>query len=196
MSVSDIMNVIIRDREYYISSGGGLTFSGGEAFTQFDGLMKLLLRARQEDIPVAIETSGQVLQENLRRAYPLIHLFLFDMKHPDKYLLKKYTGADYDTILSNLTWIAEQNPAKVIARIPIIPGFNYDMHTIRELFLLLSERRIRQVHLLPYHTLGENKYRQLGLSCLYPSHRMLTKEDLLPLKDMGEGIGLRIWIGG
>ena len=190
------MEILLRDRDYYLNSGGGVTFSGGEAFTQFEGLMDLLIQCKNEKLHTSVETCGQVNLDKIKQALPLIDLFLFDIKHTDKDLLQKETGANLDTILTNLRYISSKSANKVTIRVPVIPGFNFNENTLREIFMLAKENRIKCVHLLPYHTLGKDKYEQLGLTYPYPCEQILAKEELFPFKEMGEKMGLEIRIGG
>lgn len=196
LTATEIMRILLRDKDYYRDSDGGITFSGGEAFTQFEGLIELLVRCKNEGLHTAVETCGQVDFVRIKRAYPLIDLFLFDIKHTDKERLKTVTGADLEPILKNLRYISHKNPHKIIIRVPVIPGFNFDGNTLREIFSLAIDNRIKQVHLLPYHTLGKDKYEQMGLPYPYNYQQTLSKEDLLPFKVIGENMGLRIRIGG
>lgn len=196
MLVEEVMDVIRRDEPYYRDSGGGVTFSGGEAFVQFGGLIDLLTACKAEGIHTAVETCGQVPPEKIKKAFELIDLFLFDVKHTNSALLKQETGACLDTVLENLTYIAALDPSKVIIRTPVIPGFNFGEEHIEPIFRLALNNNISSVHLLPYHTLGENKYEQLGLTYSYPCDRMLSKEALLPLKQLGTQMGLNVQIGG
>lgn len=193
---SEIMEIVLRDRDYYESSGGGITFSGGEAFAQFEGLMDLLTKSKMNNLHTAVETCGQINLEKIKKAFSLIDLFLFDIKHTDKKLLKKETNADLNVVLNNLRYIAQRDSSKIIIRVPIIPLYNYDIETIRSIFYLAKKNNIKQIHLLPYHTLGKSKYEQLGIKYNYPYERMLSKEELLPFKEIGEKIGLTIRIGG
>ena len=193
---SEVMEILLRDRDYYLNSGGGVTFSGGEAFTQFEGLMDLLIQCKNEKLHTSVETCGQVNLDKIKQALPLIDLFLFDIKHTDKDLLQKETGANLDTVLTNLRYISSKSANKVTIRVPVIPGFNFNENTLREIFMLAKENRIKCVHLLPYHTLGKDKYEQLGLTYPYPCEQMLAKEELFPFKEMGEKMGLEIRIGG
>lgn len=195
-SVSHIMEIILRDKDYYINSNGGVTFSGGEAFVQFEGLMDLLKYCKKEGLHTAVETCGQMELSKIREAFALVDLFLFDIKHVDSCLLKKEIGADFDIILANLKYIANENPDKIIARIPVIPGFNYSEIDIKRIFSLLVSSGVKRVHLLPYHTLGKDKYEQMGLVYPYRCERMLTKEELFPLRNIGIGFGLDICLGG
>lgn len=203
VSIAYIMDMIRRDKVYYSQSGGGVTFSGGEAFVQFNGLTDLLSACREEGIHTAVETCGQVEPGKIREAFPLIDLFLFDIKHLDKTLLKKETGANLDAILENLSYIAACNSQKVIIRTPVIPGFNFNENeilfgktAIRPIFELALRLKIKNVHLLPYHTLGKDKYEQMGLVYPFAYDHILSKEALVPLKDTGEKMGLSVRIGG
>ena len=191
LSVQDIMQVVLRDKAYYEQSGGGITVSGGEPFVQFSGLMRLLESCKKEGLHTAIETTGQVNPEKIKKAAPLTDLFLYDIKHTDKALLKKETQADLQTILSNLSYLSGY-PEKVVIRIPVIPGFNFNPKDIQSIFNLAKEKGLTTIHLLPYHTLGKDKYEQLGLKYTYPHEQMLTKEQLSPFKKMGEAMGLNI----
>ncbi|MDH6305428.1 pyruvate formate lyase activating enzyme [Parabacteroides sp. PF5-5] len=191
MSVAAIMDVVRRDKEYYQTSGGGVTFSGGEAFMQADALIALLENCRAEGLHTAVETCGHVPPQQIRRALPWVDLFLFDIKHTDKTKLKQFTGADMDLILRNLHYIASHSPEKIILRTPVIPSFNNDISFMQSLFDLALETGIQTVHLLPYHTLGTDKYRQMGLAYPYPHITPLTKEDLLSYKQIGEERGIK-----
>ena len=88
-----------------------------------------------------------------------------------------------------LRYISSKSANKVTIRVPVIPGFNFNENTLREIFMLAKENRIKCVHLLPYHTLGKDKYEQLGLTILIPREQMLAKEELFPFKEMGEKNG-------
>lgn len=195
-SSAEIMQMILRDKEYYFHSGGGITFSGGEAFTQFEGLMELLFQCRKEGLHTAVETCGQVDIKLIKQALPLVDVFLFDVKHTNGELLKKKTGGDWEVILANLRYISGENPDKITIRVPVIPDFNFNEETILDIFSLTAENHIKHVHLLPYHTLGKDKYEQIGLSYPYPHLHMLTREELLPFREIGEKMGLEIRIGG
>lgn len=195
-TIDDAMEQLLRDREYYENSGGGVTFSGGEAFVQFEPLLKLLKRCKEHGLHTAVESCGQVNIEHLKRAESYIDLFLFDIKHTDKYRLKSVTGGDIDIILGNLDYIASIDPNKIVIRVPIIPTFNDSHEEILRIFDIALDRGIKRVDLLPYHTLGKDKYEQIGM--LYPFNidKMVDKDDLLPIKEEGDRLGLNIMIGG
>ncbi|MDR0743827.1 MAG: glycyl-radical enzyme activating protein [Tannerella sp.] len=196
VSTAHIMDIIRRDRCYYQTSGGGVTFSGGEAFVQHKALMALLISCKEEGFHTAIETCGQAEPEKIKEAYPLIDLFLFDIKHTEKERLKKVTGADWDTVCRNLDYLSKADPEKIIIRTPVIPGFNYSTSDITEIYRLALKNGIKRVHLLPYHVLGKDKYAQIGLEYVFPHSATVTKTELFPLKRKGEEMGLHVQIGG
>lgn len=196
VSTSSIMELVLRDKEYYINSGGGVTFSGGDPFVQFDALMELLLLCKKEGLHTAVETCGQVDIEKLKQAETYIDLFLFDIKHTNSELLKTTTGADLDIIIDNLNFLVSVNPNKVTLRTPIIPDFNNNTEEIDRIFNLAKSKKVEEIHLLAYHTLGKDKYTQMGVNYPFTTNKMITNDDLLPFKKRGEALGLRVLIGG
>lgn len=193
MEVGEIMSIVAKDADYYRNSGGGVTFSGGEALLQIEGLKALLEASRALSIPTAIETCGQVPWEYIERAEPLTDLFLYDLKHTDSDKLKRVTGGDAGLILDNLHRLSGSR--KVILRVPCIPGFNLDEACLRDIFDVALREGIEEVHLLPYHTLGMDKYAQIGRQ--YEGERKsLPKEALEEYAEKGLQEGLIVRIGG
>ena len=189
LSPEEIVATLVRDRSYYDHSGGGITVSGGEPFVQAQGLMALLTACKKEKLHVAVETTGNVPFESIAAAEPLIDLFLFDVKHTDAQVLRQVTGGDLALILGNLRKL---DPRKVVLRVPVIPGFNFDETVMRRIFKLACALRITRVDLLPYHVLGKGKYDQLGLPYLCTAEQALTKGDLAGLKATGTRMGLTV----
>ena len=187
--IDEIVQTVLRDRDYYENSGGGVTVSGGEPFEQFEGFQELLLKLHDNSLHTAVETTGNVPPMHWDKCIPLIDLFLLDIKHPDPNVLKRVTGADLQLILSNLRRLPKD---KVIVRTPVIPDFNYDETTIRNIFRIALDHDVQQVDLLPYHVLGMDKYGQLGRDYLWHITQNLTKKDIEPLKEIGRGMGLTV----
>jgi len=187
METSEILSVLLRDRSYYRNTGGGITVSGGEPFLQGRGLKELLALCKAEGLHTAVETTGNTPTENIQACEPLIDLFLFDVKHPDPVRFKEVTGGDHALVLHNLALLP---PQKVVLRVPVIPGFNFDEQVLGDLFRLALSYSIRRVDLLPYHTLGRGKYEQLGRAYPYDEAKPLSRKDLESAKAMGEALGL------
>ena len=120
-------------------------------------------------------------------------LSLFDVKHAEAEKLRAVTGADIAEVGANLSFAAART--EVIARAPVIPGFNHTEAEMEGIFRFALSHGVRRVDLLPYHTLGRGKYAKLGREYALDA-AMLTKEDLLPWKALGESLGLDVGIGG
>jgi pyruvate formate lyase activating enzyme len=212
LSAGAIMEVILRDRDYYRASGGGVTFSGGEPFFQFPALKTLLEHCRKEGLDTAVETSGQADPALLAEAAPLVNRFLLDLKTADPRRLEEVCGGD-ETVFQNIAWLgahqasgpasretrfpvmaSQETSFLVTGRIPVIPGFNADEGSMTAIFALARRHGIGQVELLPYHTLGKGKYRELGLDYQGPAEKMMRKEDLLSLAKLGSGMGLEVTV--
>lgn len=193
MTVGELMELIKRDKDYYRNSGGGVTFSGGEVFMQPEGLFSLLEASKAEGIHTAIETCGQAASDWVHKVEPLTDLFLYDVKHCDKDTLKRVTGGNLDIIVNNLKTLGRTG--KAVVRIPCIPGFNYNRDTIRGIYEIAVQCGIGTVHLLPYHTLGTDKYAQLCRT--YENiGKSLKNEDLEDMAQMGKSFGLTVLTGG
>ena len=107
--------------------------------------------------------------------------------------LRAVTGADIAEVGASLSFAAART--EVIARVPVIPGFNHTEAEMEGIFRFALSHGVRRVDLLPYHTLGRGKYAKLGREYALDA-AMLTKEDLLPWKALGESLGLDVGIGG
>ena len=189
MDVEEVVAILLRDRTYYAQSGGGITVSGGEPFAQAAGATALLKRCKAEGLHTAVETTGNVPRESLRKAEEFIDLFLLDMKHPDAKRLREVTGGDLELILENLR---AMTPEKVVFRVPVIPGFNADEATIGRIFQLAVACGVQRVDLLPYHTLGKGKYAQLGMRYPMDGVPALPRKALAGFRAMGEKLGLTV----
>lgn len=190
----ELWETVVRDREYYVESGGGITLSGGEALLQFDRMQPFLDKCLENGIPVAVETCGAVLVETMRRAVEKIDLFLFDLKTLDREKCRQYTGGELADILAAFTYLCNAAAGRVIARVPVIPEFNEN--EIPEILEYAKCNHLKEVHLLPYHTLGMVKYRQLGIPYPYPVRQPLPPEKLFPYQELGKLLGISVVIGG
>lgn len=195
-SVHDVMTEIEKDLIFYDESGGGVTFSGGEALSQPEFLGELLKECRKKEIHTAVETCGYVQREVLAGLKDDVDLFLFDLKHLDSGEHEKLTGVPNELILENLAWLAQQHP-RVMVRLAVIPGHNDDEAHLDKLGeFVKSLRTIREVHCLPYHKAGAEKYRRLGRSYALPDLNPPADQDMERIKKRLEGFGLQVSIGG
>lgn len=162
LTVSQVMDVVSRDRAYYGNSGGGVTFSGGEPAVQPDFLTACFKHCRQLGIHTALDTCGYVAGSVLERLLPQVDLFLFDIKHMDNRQHRRLTGVGNKRILRNLRRI-DQYGKPVWIRVPLIPGYNDSENNLREIASLIKQLgAVKKLSLLPYNDAAGAKYRFIG----------------------------------
>lgn len=164
MTVPEVLTEVLKDEVFYEESGGGITISGGEPLQQSDFVEALLAACKGQGLRTVLDTCGFADPAVLRRLSEHVDLFFYDLKlmNSEKHL--RLTGVDNDLILKNLKMLAESGSA-VAVRIPVLPGVNDDNENFDALSRFLSPLGIRDIDLLPYHELGNDKYRRLNLSC-------------------------------
>jgi|WetSurMetagenome_2_1015567.scaffolds.fasta_scaffold258267_2 pyruvate formate lyase activating enzyme len=162
-STDELLYEIEKDLPFYRHSGGGVTLSGGEPLSQGESLVELLAALKDKNLDVAMETSLHVEWAQVERCMGLVGTFLVDIKHTDPEKFRVFTGGNLHLVNANLKLLVEAKE-NVIVRIPVIPGFN---HTTGEMEKIVdfagSLHHIREIHFLPYHTLGTEKYAMLGM---------------------------------
>lgn len=159
-TAGEIAGEIGRHAEILADSGGGLTFSGGEALLQPQFV--LAVRALLPNVHMAVETCGHVEQAVFERVVRQMDLVLFDIKHTDAQLHRKYTGAGNALIRRNLDRLMRME-VPFIARLPMIPGVNDTAaHLETAARWLEAARCLVRVELLPYNRAAGAKYALLG----------------------------------
>lgn len=194
MNCREVVDVVMRDKDYYEHSGGGVTFSGGECLMQPQALLEMLRSCRENGLHTAMETSLNAPYELVSQVDPYTDLFLVDLKHTDGVRLQEVTGADPELISGNLRALAASAGPRIRLRLPCIPGFNLDRGHFEKAFSLAAELGIKGADLLPYHTLGSGKYKQLGLEYNYGQNAPLDRRSLEPFAAIGVSMGLDIQI--
>ncbi|WP_411680900.1 glycyl-radical enzyme activating protein [Clostridium thailandense] len=175
----EILNLIEKQKIFYRYSGGGVTFSGGEATLQIDMLRELAYKLYDQAIDLAIETSGYFNFDEIKDILEKMNLIFIDIKHMKNDKHKFYTGVSNEKILKNICRLNELK-VPVVVRIPVINGVNSDVENIRETARFIkSNIDDPKLELLPYHSFGDNKYEALGLE--KPSRQFET-----PLKEYME----------
>lgn len=164
ISLADLMKELEKDAVFYDQSAGGITFSGGEPMQQIDFLEAALLACKDCGFTTAVDTCGYAPLQDFERIYDITDIFLYDIKLMDNDLHKKYTGVSNQLIINNLVYLAGRGD-KTVVRIPLIPGIT-DTHENFEaiLELISTHKNIRQISLLPYNRLNEDKIRRFGMA--------------------------------
>ncbi|AHF77181.1 Glycyl-radical enzyme activating protein family [Sodalis praecaptivus] len=195
MTVSEVIRELQKEENLFRRSGGGVTLSGGEPLAQPEFARELLKACKEKGWHTAIETTGFTTKEVIDDVFPWIDLALTDIKAINPTVHEENTGVNNSKILENLIRISFIT--KVIVRIPVIPGVNDhpdEIRSIAEFARLMSG--VDTIHLLPYHTFGENKYNLLGR--IYPMRdaKSQPEDNMESLKSVVESMGFHCHIGG
>ena len=161
VSVDELIARIERDVVFYDSSGGGVTFSGGEPLAQPAFLGRLLGECRRREIHTAVDTTCHAPWEVIEAINPSVDLYLVDLKHMDPASHQRLTGASNDVILQNLERLAPL-ARQIIIRIPIIPGANDSEENVAAAGRFVAGLGgIARVDLLPYNEAVRGKLARL-----------------------------------
>lgn len=185
MDFDHIADIIERDVAFYSSSGGGVTFSGGECVLYPEMLTKLLKFCKSRRIHTAVDTSGFATFDVFEKIMPFTDLFLYDIKAYSSELHQQLTGVPNDIIWDNLEKLCKAG-ADVNLRLPVIEGCNADLADIEKTAEKCSSLGIKKVNILPYHDMGKYKYTKLGRE--YDGNSMSTpsEEKLEKIKEIFE----------
>lgn len=198
MTVEEVLEIVLQDKEFYADSGGGVTISGGEPLAHVAFARALTDACREEGVDVCIDTCGcgdtrQLMA--LAQSRNVTHV-LYDLKHMDAAVHGRLTGVGNERIIRNLRALAAdpQTHDKVWVRMPLIKDLNDGDGTIRAAVALLEELAIKKVSLLGYHEMGVSKARNAGLE--YASFEAPSHERLMEIKEMMRGAGIDAEISG
>ena len=166
MTVDDIMKTVSSDRDFY-GEEGGVTLSGGECLLQSEAAAALLSRAKEAGIHTAVDTAGNVPWEAFARTLDACDLYLYDIKCADPDRHRAFCGDSNERILDNLFRLSDTKKPLWL-RVPVIPGFNDTDEEMTAIAAIAAQiPNARRVTLIPYHSLGADKYRALGRTYPY-----------------------------
>ena len=195
MTVEDVFKIVMKDEKFYRNSGGGVTLSGGEILVNAAFATKLFERLKEEYIDTAIETTGFGSYRELETLAKLTDTVLFDIKHMDSEKHKQYTSVTNGLILENLTKLSKWHK-KIIMRFPFIKGINDDEKNIHETAEFLKKLNLLEVNILPYHTMGLEKYRKLRMPYPMKTLEKHTQEELDNALKIMKSYGLKAKLNG
>ena len=197
ISAQDLYNKLIRDKIFFEQSGGGVTFSGGEAGLQYEFLSEIGTELQKDNIHTALDTAGLITWEKLEKAINSMNMVLFDIKAYDSRLHRKYTGAGNELILENIKKTADKNK-ELIIRMVIVPGMNDNIEDIKKRISFIKElgSAVKQIDILKYHNLGEGKYKSLGMIYSVPKDLYREEGFWKKVKEMASETGVKVTIDG
>ncbi|HFQ7484704.1 TPA: glycyl-radical enzyme activating protein [Klebsiella pneumoniae] len=195
-SVEEIMATVLRDKPFYDRSGGGITLSGGEPFMNPTLAQALFEASHLAGIHTAVETCLHVPWKYIEPSLPFVDLFLADLKHVDEAVFQQWTDGSARRVLDNLQRLAQAGK-KMIIRVPLIQGFNASEADIAAITDFAADRlQVSEIHYLPYHTLGMNKYQLLSQPYTAPDKPLDAPELLTFAQDYAQSKGLTAILRG
>lgn len=157
----ELVKKIMRYHPYF-KRRGGVTLSGGEPFMQAEFVTDLFRLLKAENIHTAVDTCGFYLTPQVKKALEYTDLVLLDIKHAEPEVFKKITKQSFSHTLAFLNYMKEiQKPLWI--RQVILPGYTDNEQQIRALLAMLEGANVERIELLPYHTLGRQKWEELGI---------------------------------
>ncbi len=159
ISSAELAKRLLRDRDVYEMSGGGVTFSGGEPLMQHAFVAEVLGILAREGVSAAVETSSFANHDVYRKTLEKVDLVMADIKLFDRDAHIRYTGVPNDVIKQNLRWLMDESGKKYILRVPLIPGIT---DTDENLAAIGEFAGDSHVELLPYNALAGAKYTSVG----------------------------------
>lgn len=174
MDTDEICDTLLKDKEFYKESNGGITLSGGECLLQSDACCEILKEMKQNGINTAVDTCGFVPRTAIDKVMPYTDTFLYDIKAIDEDVHIKCTGQSNKIILDNLVYL-DSCGAKSEIRIPYVPKYNDEQIPKIAEFLSALNNMVR-VLILPYHNYAESKYNALNIKSTLPMFLPTEKE--------------------
>jgi pyruvate formate lyase activating enzyme len=175
MTPEELLRKIMRFKPYFERSGGGVTFSGGDPLLQPEFLLEMLKLCRENGIHTTIDTSGYGFGQ-YDEILSYTDLVLLDIKHVDDFGYKNLTGRSkhgLDQFLEAL----DRSDVRVWIRHVVVPGITDSDEHIEKLKAIIKDiKNVEKVELLPYHTLGVQKYEKLGIPYRLENVKPMNKE--------------------
>ena len=188
VEAQDILARFNKNRSFY--SSGGITVTGGEPLVQIDFLIELFTLAKKDGIHTTLDTSGITYQdtdsyrEKLDQLLAVTDLVMLDIKHiqPDKHL--HLTKQKNDNILLFAKYLNKKNIPLWIRHV-VVPNLTDDPNDLKELGKFIGQfTNLKALDVLPYHTMGVNKYEQLGMQYPLEGVEALSKEKAMEARKM------------
>lgn len=192
-SIEDIVKILVKDRVFYDTSGGGVTLSGGEPLQQIEAVLALLASCKREKLHTTLDTSGFANWKDIEATLPYVDLYLYDLKILDSNKHKELTSVNNRTILKNLERLAGRS--RLWIRIPLIAEVNDSIEQIREVAILAKRVKAEQISLLPYHEGGISKCIQIGKSYGFHGASEPGREHIEELTKVINAEGVKVVVG-
>lgn len=186
-TIEELVSKIIRYKNYFDASGGGVTVSGGEPLLQAEFLIELFTKLKELGISTAVDTSGNFpINDKIKKVIDLTDLFLLDIKCINDEICKDLVGHSNKLELTFAKYLSDNNK-KIWIRQVIVPGYTDKEDDLKKLKKFLSElKTVEKIDILPYHNLGKYKWENLGLDYPLENTRTATSDDVEKAKKILE----------
>ena len=179
-----LMEEIIKYKPYMEYSGGGVTFTGGEPLLQADFILEVSKQCRDNDISVAIDTSGFVFNDTVKELLEYTDLVLLDIKNYDPIVYKNVTGVSLSPTLKFLEHLKEIDKATWV-RYVVVPQLTDNLDYIKKLSEHLDGYpNVEKIELLGFHKMGEYKWKELGMDYQLADTKEPSKELMEQVKEI------------
>lgn len=197
-TAQEVFQELAADEIFYQRSGGGVTLSGGEPLAQPEFATAVLRLSKEASLHTAIDTCGHAPWETMRKVLEYVDLVLYDFKHMDPERHHRYTGVSNELILENAQRVHHELGIPMLARIPVIPGYNDTRENLvaTARFIATELGDSTGVHLLPYHRLGETKHERMEQQNKTLAAEPPSEEQMEETREVFESFGLVVHLGG
>lgn len=189
MTPEEVLKKALRYKTYW-KEKGGITVSGGEALLQIDFVTELFRLAKEKGVNTCLDTSGNPfsLEEPFKSKFDELmkytDLFMLDIKHMDDAAHRKLTGQTNQNILEMAAYLSDHGKAMWIRHV-LVPGITTEEDELHRLRSFLDTlKTVERVEVLPYHTLGIFKWKELGIPYQLEGVDPPTKEQIDRAKEI------------
>jgi pyruvate formate lyase activating enzyme len=194
-SCLEVLKILRRDRSFW-GEDGGVTLGGGDPLAQSEFCRELLFACQSEGMHTAVETSGSAAEATFMQMMRHVRFAFIDIKHMDAQKHEEYTGVNNCNILANIRALSGSRwDGRLLIRLPLVPGYNDDEQNLLSMAQFLSGQGLSEVQVLPFHRLGESKYRQLGLDWPLAGLKPPSAESLSFTQQIFAAAGITCYMG-
>lgn len=177
-TVKEVIEKIMRYKNYMVASNGGVTLSGGEPLLQQDFVISLFQELKKQNISTCIDTSGMFgITDKIKQIVDLTDIFLLDIKSINDETCKNLTGFSNKQELEFAKYVSEKNKRLWIRQV-LVPGITDKKEDLLQLKKFLDSINVEKFEFLPYHKLGKYKWEKLGLSYELEDVRTANNDDV------------------
>ena len=177
-TVKQVVEKIMRYKNYIVASNGGVTLSGGEPLLQQDFVISLFQELKKQNISTCLDTSGMfTITDKIKQIVDLTDIFLLDIKSINDETCKWLTGSSNSLELEFAKYINEKNK-RIWIRQVLVPGITDKKEDLLELKDFLKTINVEKFEFLPYHDLGKYKWEKLGLLYELEDVRVASNKDV------------------